>query len=114
MPDYTKSKLYSLRSHMTDKIYIGSTTQALSARLRNHKLDLLKYNDNKYHYVTSFEIVKFDDCYIELIKSCPCSSKEELHKLEGEEIRNSKNAVNKNIPARTIQEYNHDNKDTIK
>ena len=103
-----------MRSHQTDKIYIGSTTQALSERFRNHKLNLLRYNENKYHYVTSFEIAKYEDCYIELIKICPCTNKEELHKIEGEEIRNHSNTVNKVIPARSKKEHYNDNKETIK
>lgn len=29
MPDYNKGKIYSLRSHQTNDIYIGSTCQKL-------------------------------------------------------------------------------------
>jgi len=96
--DYTKSKIYALRSYQTDNIYIGSTCMPLSKRLYFHK--------RKSNKSTSKEITKFDDCYIELIKDCPCDNKEQLRKFEGEEIRKNKNiCVNKNIAGRTQKEY---------
>ena len=113
MPDYSNSKLYALRSHQTDNIYIGSTTQALSERLRCHKKDYKSWLNDKHNYITSFEIIKYEDCYIELIKNCPCESKEQLLKIEGEEIRNN-NCVNKIIAGRTKEEYIKDNEEIIK
>ncbi|MEG7772332.1 hypothetical protein U2088_15460, partial [Listeria monocytogenes] len=64
----------------------------------------------KYHYVSSYEIVKFDDCYIELVELFPCGSKIELQKREGEIIRQTEKCVNKRIDGRTRAEYNQDNK----
>ena len=114
MPDYSKSKIYAIRSYQTEKIYLGSTIQSLSERLRKHKYNYESYKNNGYHYVTSFEILNYDDHYIELVKLCPCDTIEELHKIEGYEIRNSDYCVNKNVPARTRKEYLEDNKDEIK
>ena len=113
MPDYSKGKIYTIRSHQTDKIYIGSTIQFLNVRFRGHKSKYLMYKNNKYHYVSSFEIIKFDDCYVELLKLCPCETKEELLKHEGEAIRNTNDCVNKCIAGRTCNEYYKDNKQTI-
>ena len=54
--------------------------------------------------------------YIELLELCPCGCKEELHKKEGEYIRNTK-CVNKRIAGRTPKEsskaYRQKNKDKI-
>ncbi len=109
MPDYTKGKIYSIRSYQTDEIYIGSTTQALSMRIGGHRANYKKYLNDKYEYITSFKIIKYDDCYIELIELCSCNSKEELFKKEGEFIRSMK-CVNRCIAGRTRKEYHEEHK----
>jgi len=110
--DYKNGKIYSIRSHQTDDIYYGSTTQTLTKRLSKHKGNFKLWKENKYNYVSSFEIIKYDDCYIELVENFPCNNKDELHKREGEIIR-ANPCVNKNIPGRTIKEYKEDNKEKI-
>ena len=104
MPDYQKGKIYAIRSHQTDKIYIGSTTTKLSRRLTEHKKTAVTS--------TSKEILKYEDAYIELIENFPCNSKEELNKREGEHIR-SNNCVNKVIIGRTYKEWYEENKSQI-
>jgi hypothetical protein len=112
---YNSGKIYTIRSDSTDKYYIGSTTQPLSKRLYDHKNDFKRYNEGKYCYISSFEIVKFDDCYIELLENYCCNTREELHKREGELIREFKNEIiNKCIPKRTDAEYRKENADKIK
>ena len=112
MPDYSKGKQYSLRSHQTPDIYIGSTIQSLSVRFGGHKRHYKNFLKGSHHYITSFEIIKFDDCYIELIENYPCESKEELDRREGKLIREM-DCVNKNIAGRTSKEYYIDNKEKI-
>ena len=112
--DYKNGKIYTIRSDSTDKYYIGSTTQPLSKRLSKHKEHYKIYLNGKYHNITSFEIVKYDDCYIELLEAYPCKSKDELTKREGELIRLHKNdIVNKRIEQRTYKQYRQDNKEKI-
>ena len=114
--NYQNSKIYTIRSHQTDKIYIGSTCNELRKRLYQHKQDYKRFLKNKYHIVSSFEILKYDDCFIELYEKYPCSDKMELHKREGEIIR-SLDCVNKLIPARTKKEgkkeYYQKNKEKV-
>lgn len=105
MPNYSNGKIYAIRSHQTDKVYVGSTTQALSVRFGGHK--------RQSHYYTSTEILQHPDAYIELIENFPCENKDQLCKREGEIIR-SMECVNKQIPTRTIEEYRETNKDKIK
>ena len=112
MPDYKESKIYSIRSHQTEDIYVGSTTQTLFTRLASHKRDYRCYKKGKRSYVSSFHMLQFDDAYIELIEKCPCNNKEELTKREGEIIREM-NCINKRIPGRTKKEYYIDNKEKI-
>lgn len=113
--NYQNGKIYSIRSHQTDIIYVGSTTQPLSKRLSKHRQNFNRWkNENKNKkYYTSFEILKYDDAYIELIEAYPCNSKEELEKREGEIIRATENCVNKRIAGRTQKQYRADNKEVF-
>ena len=104
-PNFQNGKIYSIRSHQTEKIYIGSTTQSLAVRFGGHKKP-----SNKS---TSKDILLFDDAYIELIELFPCDSKMALNLREGEIIR-ERVCVNKNIAGRTRPEYREDNTETIK
>ena len=109
--DYVNGKIYTIRSYQTDKYYIGSTCSTLTKRLSCHKG---KYKNGTLTS-TSQEIIKYDDCYIELLEMCECKNKNELRKREGELIRKYKdNIVNCNIAGRTKNEYYNDNLEKIK
>jgi hypothetical protein len=111
---YHNGKIYSIRSYTTEKFYIGSTCTPLHKRLYNHRNKYAQYNQGRYHFVSSFEVVKNDDCYIELLEEFKCENKDELNKREGEWIRTNLNdIVNMRIPSRTKKEYISDNKDNI-
>jgi hypothetical protein len=114
MVNFANSKVYSIRSYKTDDIYIGSTTQTLAQRLAKHKTSLKRWKNGSPEYMTSFEIIKHGDAYIELVEACPCSTREELHKREGQIIRSTENCVNKNIAGRTIQEWYQDHREVVK
>ena len=110
---YDNGKIYVLRSNQTDDIYIGSTTQPLYKRIHQHKKDFRRWKNEKRNYVTSFELMKYDDAYIELLELCPCDSKMELCRREGQ-LQREMNCVNKEIAGRTQKEWCDDNKDKIK
>ena len=79
-------KIYSIRSHQTDLIYIGSTIETrLSARLSKHRSDYKRYiMSGKFnYYVSSFEILKYNDAYIELIEEVENISKMNYIDLKG-------------------------------
>jgi len=101
MPNYQNGKIYCIRSHQTDDIYIGSTIKKLSSRMTHHRHHFKK----KHNYITSYELMKYEDDYIELLEAFPCNNVEELRKKEGEYIRNT-NCVNKQIAGRCSEEYN--------
>ena len=121
MPDYTKGKIYSIRSHHTDDIYIGSTCRTLCQRLATHRYSLNSVErGNKNKSLTSHPLLKLDDHYIELIENCPCNSKEELLQREGYYIRSMK-CLNKKMPYRSEQEkkeyhqqWSEENKEHLK
>ena len=56
--DYKNGKIYTIRSHQTDEIYIGSTTQTLTKRLSKHKTDYKYWKNGKQHYISSFELIR--------------------------------------------------------
>ena len=114
MPDYNKGKIYVIRSHKTDLIYIGSTIQPLSVRIGKHRNAYNNYLKSGNQYFTSTEIFTLDpNPYIELIINFSCSCKEELRKEEGKYIRKMK-CVNKNVAGRTEKEWREDNKERLK
>ena len=43
MRDYSQGKIYCIRSHETDLIYIGSTIQPLSIRMGKHRDSYKRY-----------------------------------------------------------------------
>ncbi len=102
MPDYSKSKIYTIRSlSRPDLIYVGATTLKLNKRFANH--------NNEKKPCTSRKVLDIGDAYIELYELFPCSTKEELNKREGELIRLI-DCVNKIITNRTKKEYYEENK----
>lgn len=111
--NYQNARIYSIRSYQTDSVYYGSTCQPLSKRLSCHKSDYKRWLEGKHNDVTSYEIVKYDDAYIELFENFPCESKEQLLKREGQIIRANNDAVNKIVAGRTYAEYYADNKDKL-
>jgi hypothetical protein len=113
---YHTSKIYKITSPQCDKFYIGSTTATLNRRLSIHKSDYKRYIEkNTGSCITSFEVVKFDDCIIELIKEVNCQNRKELAKIEGECILEYHDRIlNKNVAGRTQKEWTEKNKDIIK
>ena len=115
--NYDQSKVYKIWSPNGKKIYVGSTTkQYLSQRMTAHRNDYNYWKLGKRRLTTSFLLFDeygLDNCVIELLEAKPCSSKDELHALEGKYIRELQ-CVNKCIAGRTHKEYCEDNKEKIK
>jgi len=105
---YQNGKIYTLRSPNTEKYYIGSTVKKyLCNRLSEHNAHYKRFLTGNHGEMTSYEIIKLGDAYIELLELFPCNSKDELSKREGELIREHKNnCVNKMVAGRTGKEYN--------
>ena len=117
MPDYSKSKIYSIRFYDNDNIiYIGSTVQSLVMRFAGHKTG---FECSLYQYIQQNYDGDFKCCYIELLEPFECNNKQELNKKEGEMIRKYKTddkyiVINKLIAGRTNIEYRQENADKIK
>jgi hypothetical protein len=113
---YHTSKIYKISSHQCEKFYIGSTTATLNRRLSQHKKDYKRYIEKGIgNCMTSFEIVKFDDAIIELIKDVNCENRKQLERVEGECIKEHHDRIlNRYVAGRTKKEYNEAHKDIKK
>ena len=90
-----KGYVYVIKSHKTTDIYYGSTKEELSNRLSSHKRRYKNYLKTNKNYLTAFEILKYDDVYIELVEELQCENKLELNRKENEYIRTNA-CINKN------------------
>ena len=105
MVNYKNGKVYKIIDNTNGNIYIGSTAQdRLCRRLQKHVSNYKYYLKGKRNYISSFDILKNDDYYIELIEKVPCDSRDELTKREGHYVRTLE-CVNKRIPGRTLKEW---------
>jgi hypothetical protein len=112
MVNYSNGKVYKLVSFSCDNVYYGSTCSPLSKRLAGHKAHYKHWKAGKRGYITSFEVVQYDDIDIVLVESVNCISKEELHAAERKYIEMNA-CVNKAIPGRTCKEYHQENRESI-
>lgn len=108
-----KGFIYIIRSHQTDEVYYGSTTQMLCKRMAKHREAYRYWLDGKRKYTeTSSNIIQYDDAYIELIETVEFQDKKELHAREGYYIRENK-CVNRCVMGRTKEVWYQDNKEAI-
>ena len=105
-------RIYKITSINTDKIYIGSTTKSLTARLRRHEIDYKAFQNGKQHFIKSYDILEKENYDIELLEEIEYDAKTELFKREGYYIRKHRDiCVNKCIAGRTDKQYRTDNAD---
>jgi hypothetical protein len=112
MPDYSKTKIYIIRSCNTNKVYIGSTVQSLSKRYGDHVSRYNKWLKEGKKFCSSKFILEQGGSYIELLENYPCNSVIEKNKKEGSVIREYLSnglAVNKNIAGRCKKQWAVDN-----
>jgi hypothetical protein len=112
--DYQNGKIYVIRNHINDLVYIGATTQSLAKRFSVHK-DASRRNFTIQLY-KAFQEIGIENFYIELIENCPCNSKNELHAREGFYIRHFDsyiNGYNARISGRNGKDYYNENKEII-
>lgn len=116
MPDYSKGVIYTIRCHSdTSLIYVGSTIQPLYKRWGGHKNACFDPNSGGYN-MNIYQMIRgtgWDDWYIELYEEYPCDNVQQLHKREGEVIREIGN-LNKRIAGRDKKQYQEENKEKIK
>ena len=98
-------RVYKLTSSQTDDVYIGSTTKSLNERLMKHKYAYDQWVSTSSGYLSSFEILKYDDCAISLICEFPIKERDELRFFEQYYIDTTNNCINKNNALGDKKEY---------
>ena len=103
---YEKSKIYIIKCNVTNKSYIGGTTQPLSKTLSYHKQKFKEYLNDIYKKSSPvFRTFQHDDYSIVLLELYPCKSIDELntrvyhHRCIAKQINNSQTiniATNRN------------------
>lgn len=95
---YQKSKIYRVvNDDMPGLVYIGSTVNALSKRISQHRASTNRARSNVFQQCGKMEIY--------LIENFPCNTRDELIARERYHIENT-DCINKQIPGRTKKEYN--------
>lgn len=113
---YNNAQIYSIRSHMTSDVYYGYSCKMLSKRIHDHRIKFKKYKDGIYKkYISSYEVLKYPDHYIELEAKVPCTSIEELRAVRNQYVRNNLcvNIITLDERERR-QQYYQQNKERIK
>ena len=111
--DYKNGKIYQILNNVNDDIYVGSTCQALSKRMYEHRSTCNNSYDAKAKLYQLMREIGQDNFYIELIETYPCNSKEELNAKEGYYIR-ERATLNMAIAGRKPKQYKQENKEHIK
>jgi len=107
--NYANGKVYMIESLEGNVRYIGSTCGELRKRMGQHKNNFESHRLGKFHYVSSFDVLRYPDARILLVEDYPCERLEQLVSREAHHIRTSE-CVNKVIPNRTRAEYYQDNR----
>ena len=113
--DYANGKIYRILQDNEKTVYVGSTSQALSARMAQHRKDVKRHPEWKLYKLMAE--VGIEHFHIELISDFPCERKEQLHAEEGRHIRLHNTLTdggNMNMAGRSVKQYYADNLDRIK
>ena len=112
--DYTtNSKIYCIRNHLDDDIYVGSTTQALSKRMAKHRENRFSPKNINLKFYQKLNELGVENFYIELLEEYPCENNDQLRAREGHFIREMA-TLNGRIEARNKHEWYQDNKEHVK
>lgn len=85
--NYSYGKIYKITSSNSELCYIGSTTQSLEDRLKNHLSGYNSYKNGKKGYMSSYDIIGCGGKIgIVLLEKYSCKSKKELLEIEGKYI----------------------------
>ena len=84
---YQSSKIYTIKNHANNNVFIGGTSQPLSRRFAGHRnaINIPKQRDSAIH--VAMREFGAENFYIELLELWPCNSIEELNARVGHHIR---------------------------
>jgi len=118
--DYSNSIIYKLccNDPNVTEIYVGSTTN-FKSRKYCHKTNCNNNSEkNKNYNLKVYKFIRdnggFQNWSMIMLEQYNCENKKQLQSRERYYIELLKSSLNNNIPTRTKQEYNIDNKDKLK
>jgi hypothetical protein len=116
MVNYNAGQIYKIwsPSHPEAGIYYGSTCQTLSNRIGGHHSTYKSWSEDGAKFLSSFNVIKYEDHKYERVCYFPCNSKKELCREEGRHIKGDGSSCNKIIAGRTHEEYIVECKDRVK
>jgi len=103
MPNYANAVIYKIThdAHPSE-CYIGSTTQKLERRMSSHRRRASSKPQPVHKFLND---AGWDNAHITAVEEFPCEHKDEL--LSRERFWITKlGTLNKNVPGRTMTEYN--------
>ena len=107
---YRNGKIYKIVDIGYNECYVGSTIEALSKRMCQHRCYFNGNRPRPCNIIILFEKYGLENCKIELIENYPCNSKEELTAREGYHIKQN-NCVNKIVAGRSKKQWYQNNAD---
>jgi hypothetical protein len=111
MANYENGKIYLIRNHKNNLLYVGATTQSLSQRMAEHTSKFLNGKLDHYKIHQAFAEHKIENFYIELLEKCECETIDEFNKFKGKWIRHYdslNNGYNGVLAGRRKEEYMED------
>ncbi|MGZ7159915.1 MAG: hypothetical protein ACXVHR_05540 [Methanobacterium sp.] len=85
--------------------YIGSTTEELTKRLKEHENAKRQFEQGKDCHMASEKNLKSGNYNIELLEKVSVNPQQELLQIEGQYIKNTPNVVNICLPGRLLNKY---------
>ena len=98
-------RVYAIRNRTSDSVYVGSTRRQLPRRFTEHKSKQKQHLNGTTNHCSSSQILECPTAYIELLETCEVGARYERERWW---VENTPNCINKLIPGRTIQEFQHE------
>ena len=93
-------RIYRISAPGSDRVYVGSTRNTLSARMSSHQRNLRAWERGTYHYVSSFELVGRMGVEIDLIEENEYADMQHMRDREAYWIARLP-SVNRRTPGRS-------------
>ena len=102
--DYSRGKIYEIFAEGCDYKYLGGTVNSLECILNNWECNMRRYNEGEYEkYFEVYEILKYENHGIRLLKDYRCSKKSELDREVSRILRENRlDYININVYSREI------------